>query len=61
MKMFKKVVALILCLAFLLSFTACGDDNDGETTSPTESTTEKKQNDKRGLIFYPFTNNIIYF
>lgn len=46
MKMFKKVVALILCLAFLLSFTACGDKNGGETPSTTESTTENKQNDK---------------
>ena len=46
MKMFKKVVALILCLAFLLSFTACGDKNGGEAPSTTESTTEKKTNDK---------------
>ena len=46
MKMFKKVVALILCLAFLISFTACGDKNGGETPSTTESTTENKQNDK---------------
>ena len=46
MKTFKKVVALILCLAFLLSFTACGDKNGGETPSTTESTTENKQNDK---------------
>lgn len=42
MKMFKKVVTLILCLAFLLSFTACGDKNGGETPP----TTENKQNDK---------------
>ena len=46
MKMFKKVVALILCLAFLLSFTACGDKNGGETPSTTEPTTENKRNDK---------------
>ena len=46
MKIFKKVVALILCLAFLLSFTACGDKNGGEAPSTTESTTEKKTNDK---------------
>lgn len=39
---FKKIVAVILCLAFLLSFTACGGDNDGETPPSTEN----KQNDK---------------
>lgn len=46
MKMFKKVVALILCLTFLLSFTACGDKDGGETPSIAETTTENKQNDK---------------
>ena len=46
MRMFKKVIAVILCFAFLISFAACGDKNGGETPSTTESTTEKKQNDK---------------
>lgn len=46
MRMFKKVIAVILCFAFLISFAACGDKNGGETPSTTESTTENKLNDK---------------
>ena len=46
MRVFKKVIAVILCFAFLISFAACGDKNGGETSSTTESTTENKQNDK---------------
>ena len=46
MKMLKKIVAVILCFAFLISFAACLGKNGGENTSSIETTTENTQNNK---------------
>ena len=46
MKTVKKIILVLLCLAFLFSFTACLGKNGGENTSSTETTTENTQNNK---------------
>ena len=47
----KKITAVLLALIMLLSFAACGDKGDGETTTEAPSVQQTEEANTKGNIY----------